>query len=139
MRIEFTKEQFKSLLDLAYLGNWMINSHRSGDIIPEYDDIQTYLFQHCPRFELEELLENLDDGYPSQAYEEKVSEFIDEYDDETLWEGLAMNLATKKVAEDKVDPEIALEKIFEYESEYLEEFEENGLKNVSIKMKHKGK
>lgn len=138
MRIEFTKEQFKSLLDLAYLGNWMVNSHRTDDLIEKYDELQTYLFQHCPRFEMEELLESLEDGYPSQTYEEEISEFIDEYDDETLWEGLAMNLATKKVAEEKVESENALEKIFEYESEYLEEFEANGLKNISVKMKHRG-
>ncbi len=135
MRVEFTKEQFRALLDLAYLGNWMINSHRSGDVIAEYDDLQTYLFSHCPRFELEELLDVTDPTYPSQAYEEGVSEFIDEYDDETLWEGLAMNLATKRVAEEKVDPEGALAKIFEYEEELLEEFEKNGLKNISVKIK----
>lgn len=132
MRVEFTEEQFRKLLDLAYLGNWMINSHRSGDIIEAYDDLQSYLFQHCPRFGMEELLDHADESYPSVAYEEEVSVFIDEYDDETLWEGLAMNLATKRVAEENVEPESALDRIFDYEAEYLAEFEENGLKNLPL-------
>jgi len=31
MKIELTKEQYKNLIKLVYLGNWIVNSIRSGE------------------------------------------------------------------------------------------------------------
>jgi len=38
MTIELSKEQYVSLLKIAFLGEWMANSFRE-DRLPEYDDI----------------------------------------------------------------------------------------------------
>ena len=34
MKIELTEQQFRYLLDLVYIGNWVINSTRENDRIP---------------------------------------------------------------------------------------------------------
>jgi len=44
MEIKLTKEQYKNLIMLVYLGNWMINAIRSGakgdPQIEEYNEIE---------------------------------------------------------------------------------------------------
>ena len=40
MNIELTEKQFRRLLDLVYVGNWVMNSTRGDDRIREYDDVE---------------------------------------------------------------------------------------------------
>ena len=37
MKLELTKKQYRRLLDLAYIGNWILNSTRGEDRIRDYD------------------------------------------------------------------------------------------------------
>ena len=37
MKIELTERQYRYLLDLVYIGNWVLNSTREDDRIQEYD------------------------------------------------------------------------------------------------------
>ena len=37
MKIELTERQYRYLLDLVYIGNWVLNSTREDDRIKEYD------------------------------------------------------------------------------------------------------
>ena len=41
MKIELTEKQFRRLLDLVYVGNWVMNSTRGDDRIREYDDVES--------------------------------------------------------------------------------------------------
>ena len=41
MKIELTEQQFRYLLDLVYIGNWVINSTRENDRIQEYDQVES--------------------------------------------------------------------------------------------------
>ena len=47
MNIELTEKQFRRLLDLVYVGNWVMNSTRGDDRILEYDDVESAVFAHC--------------------------------------------------------------------------------------------
>ena len=40
MKIELTEQQFRYLLDLVYIGNWVLNSTRGDDRIEEYDQVE---------------------------------------------------------------------------------------------------
>ena len=44
MKLELTKKQFRRLLDMAYIGNWILNSTRGEDRIPDYDQVESLLF-----------------------------------------------------------------------------------------------
>ena len=41
MKIELTEKQFRRLLDLVYIGNWVLNSTRGDDRIREYDEVES--------------------------------------------------------------------------------------------------
>ena len=47
MKIELTEQQFRYLLDLVYIGNWVINSTRENARIKEYDRVESLIISHC--------------------------------------------------------------------------------------------
>ena len=57
MKIELTEQQFRYLLDLVYIGNWVINSTREDDRIREYDQVESLIFSHCLHHRMSKLVE----------------------------------------------------------------------------------
>ena len=47
MELHMTEKQFRRLLDLVYIGNWVLNSTRGDDRIKEYDQVESLVFAHC--------------------------------------------------------------------------------------------
>ena len=47
MELNLTEKQFRWLLDLVYIGNWVLNSTRGDDRIREYDEVESQVFAHC--------------------------------------------------------------------------------------------
>ncbi len=48
---DLTEKQFRRLLDMVYIGNWVLNSTRGDDRIREYDEVESTVFAqlHQPR------------------------------------------------------------------------------------------
>ena len=44
MQLELTKKEFRRLLDMVYIGNWILNSTRGDDRFQDYDDLESKLF-----------------------------------------------------------------------------------------------
>ena len=44
MDLELSRKQFRRLLDMVYIGNWILNSTRGEDRIPDYDEVESLLF-----------------------------------------------------------------------------------------------
>ena len=47
MQLDLTKKQFRRLLDLVYIGNWVLNSARGPDRLGDYDEVESLLFGKC--------------------------------------------------------------------------------------------
>ena len=71
IKIELTEQQFRYLLDLVYIGNWVLNSTRENDRIQEYDQVESLVFSHGLRHKMSKLVE-LYQGeiIPSRAFAE---------------------------------------------------------------------
>ena len=41
MQLELSKKEFRRLLDMVYIGNWILNSTRGDDRIADYDQYKT--------------------------------------------------------------------------------------------------
>lgn len=99
MKISISKEQYKTLLKLCYLGNWMVNSFRNvEDNIEEFNDIEQHIFRFYKDFECDDLIEydeEHDEYFPTRAFEEDQDEIIDEYNDDSFWEELTERLADR--------------------------------------------
>ena len=57
MQIELSKKEFRRLLDLVYIGNWVLNSTRGDDRFSDYDNLESKLFQLCRQHGMDALAE----------------------------------------------------------------------------------
>lgn len=135
MTIELTDKEFRRLLDMVYIGNWILNSTRQEkERFADYDKVQEKLFAYCPVAGMRSLVE-LWKGhiFPSRAYEEGgIHEAIADYEDAVFFDILAEELSRRDlgIEDDMTDSDELCERI----DEYLDEFEKNGLTNVSVEM-----
>ena len=74
MTIELTDKEFRRLLDMVYIGNWILNSARGDDRFEDYDLLQEKLFALCSQCGMKSLAEHwYGHVMPSKAYEEGAS------------------------------------------------------------------
>ena len=135
MKLELTDKQFRLLLDMVYIGNWVLNSTRGEDRIVEYDDVESRLFFECMRSGMDSLAEFRDGTVqPSRAFAAGgIHEAIMDYEDAIFYDILAEELARRDMQSEGISQEdmAALE---ERMNEYTDEFERNGLDHLSIDM-----
>ena len=133
MKIELNEQQFRYLLDLVYIGNWVINSTREDDRIREYDQVESLIFSHCLHHRMSKLVE-LYQGelIPSRAFADGgIHEAIMAYEDATFFEILAQELALRDLDDPPITPE-NYDEIMERMEVYLGEFEQHGTDNITV-------
>ena len=133
MNIEFTDKEFRRLLDLVYIGNWILNSTRGDDRFEDYDLLQEKLFALCSKNGMPSLVQRWQGHiFPSQAYEDGgIHEAIADYEDAVFFNILAEELARRDLGLENSDPEDFTELSARME-EYLSEFDRNGLGAINI-------
>ena len=133
MRIELSELEFRRLLDMAYIGNWILNAARGADRFTDYDDVESLLFSYCYQFEMP-MLVDYDNGkaVPSAAFESGgIHEAIADYEDSVFFEILAEELARRDMEDALINPE-DFNELTDRIDEYIEEFQENGIDNISL-------
>lgn len=135
MEIKMTQKQFRRLLDLVYIGNWVLNSTRGNDRISEYDEVESLIFSQCLSHGMTPLVE-LYEGeiIPSKAFAEGgIHEAIMAYEDTMFFEILAQELALRDMDSDGPTPE-NYDELRERMDVYLGEFEQNGTDHVTVEL-----
>ena len=128
MNIELTPREFRLLLDLVYIGNWVLNSTRGENRFRDYDDLESKIFALSPK------LSTVWNGevVPSRAYTEGgIHEAIACYEDNVFYEILAEELSRR----DMDYPEITDENYWEIVSRmerYMSEFEHSGVDHLVL-------
>ena len=133
MKIELTEQQYRYLLDLVYIGNWVINSTREDDRIKEYDQVESLVFSHCLQRRMRSLVE-LYHGelIPSRAFADGgIHEAIEHYEDIVFYEILAEELALRDMDGEPLTREnygALMDRI----DAYLSEFDQHGTDHISV-------
>ena len=128
MQIELTNKEFRRLLDLVDIGNWVLNSTRGDDRFQEYDDLESKIFALSPA------LSEPWNGtvVPSRAYTEGgIHEAIAYYEDNIFYEILAEELSRR----DMDYPEITddnYDEIVGRMDRYMSEFEMSGVDHLVL-------
>ena len=133
MQIELTNKEFRMLLDMVYIGNWILNSTRGEDRFQDYDNIESKLFALCHNTGLRALAQ-VQDGtpVPSQAYTQGgIHEAIAFYEDNIFYEILAEELSRRDMNYPEVTPENYGE-IVERMNRYMDEFELSGVDRLVL-------
>ena len=133
MNIELSKKEFRRLLDLIYVGNWILNSARGNDRFEDYDFLQEKLFALCGRNGMPSLIQSWHGHiFPSRAYEEGgIHEAIADYEDAVFFDILAEELARRDMLEENLNQD-DLGELSARMDDYMLEFEKNGIDNLSI-------
>ena len=121
------------LLDMVYIGNWILNSTRGEDRFQDYDNIESKLFALCHNTGFRALAQ-VQDGttVPSQAYTQGgIHEAIAFYEDNIFYEILAEELSRRDMNYPEVTPENYGE-IVERMNRYMDEFELSGVDRLVL-------
>ena len=133
MNLELSEKEYRRLLDLVYVGNWVMNSMRGDQRIRDYDEVESKCFSYCLKTGMYSLFEMVDgEVVPSANFEDGgIQEAIMDYEDAIFFDILAEELARRDMDFAPIDKSNDGE-LTRRIDEYMAEFEENGLNNVSV-------
>jgi len=147
MKMNFSKKEYRLLLDLIYLGYWMIQAHETkpSDENEKYEMLTQKIYSVAKEMGCGDLVESskrLNEYCTTRAYEEEsgIHDVINQYNVDTFWDELVDRLAERDARIDAKAANIEIKSAEQYwelsiphESKYAEEFEKNGLSNLYIR------
>lgn len=128
MQIDLTPKEFRLLLDLVYIGNWVLNSTRGENRFQAYDDLESKIFALSPK------LSQVWNGtiVPSKAYAEGgIHDAIALYEDNVFYEILAEELSRRDMDYPEITEENYGEIVTRMER-YMSEFELSGVDHLVL-------
>lgn len=133
MMLELTNKQFRRLLDMAYIGNWVLNSTRGDDRFKDYDSVESLLFSRAQREGMNLLAEDWKgEVIPSRAFVEGgIHEAIAEYENNIFFDILAEDLARRDMDDVPID-ETNYEELTRRIDAYIAEFDQHGTDNILV-------
>ena len=137
MKLELTTKQFRRLLDMAYIGNWILNSPRGDDRFKDYDEVESLLFAKAREEGMGVLAEDWQgEVVPSRAFAEGgIHEAIMEYENNVFFDILAEDLARRDMEDASIDQN-NYEELSSRIDAYIAEFEEHGTDNILVDSDH---
>ncbi len=128
MQINLTNKEFRRLLDLVYIGNWVLNSTRGNDRFADYDNLESKIFALSPA--LSEPWEGT--VVPSRAYAEGgIHEAIAYYEDNVFYEILAEELSRRDMNYPEINEE-NYDEIMGRMQQYMEVFQISGVDRLVL-------
>lgn len=133
MNIELTPKQYRRLLDMVYIGNWILNSVRGQDRFTDYDNVESLIFSYCKKYNMGVLAEESNgEIVPSRAFVEGgIHEAIMNYEDTVFFEILAEELARRDMEYQPINSE-NFDELIDRIDEYITEFEAHGTDNILL-------
>lgn len=128
MQIELTPKEFRRLLDMVYIGNWVLNSTRGEDRFADYDNLESKLFALSPA------LSEPWNGtvVPSKAYTEGgIHEAIAYYEDNVFYEILAEELSRRDMDYPEINDD-NYDEIVTRMDRYMSEFQLSGVDHLVL-------
>jgi hypothetical protein len=133
MELHLTHKQFRRLLDMAYIGNWVLNSTRGNDRFQDYDEVESLLFERATEEGMTTLAERWNgETVPSRAFAEGgIHEAIADYEDAIFFDILAEELARRDMDDAPID-ESNFDELTQRMDAYMAEFEAHGTDHVQV-------
>ena len=133
MNIELSSKEFRHLLDLVYIGNWVLNSLRGDARFAEYDDVESKLFGLCRGTKMGILTEDWNGiPIPSRPYVDGgIHEAIGLYEDTVFYEILAEELSRRDMEYPEITDENYAEIVGRMEG-YMREFQASGVDRLVL-------
>lgn len=141
MTLTLKEEDYRRLMTLTYLGEWVVNATRK-EPDAAYEAVMDKVYAGTQGTPLESLASYDDQGLiwnPIEAFEEEAHTMIDEYDDKTFWEELTGRLTERDLLEEHGERALGGMRPDQKErlasaiaKDYTKEFEEYGLDRLGF-------
>lgn len=139
MNLPIEPEELKKLVELAYLGEWLINAHHDNDF--QDDDATAAMQRLLAAAKLIEVGRDVETGeyYLSSDWADRLyDQYILDYDDHVFWDELTERLAQRDLARrrgvpmEQINRDDDLPELRPLEERYRRELEEHGLHRLEI-------
>ena len=144
MELKFTKEEFKKLLELLDISEWVLTSLDVEEDERKYPYLKILqkIYKEAYEKGMTEEIEydkEMNDYFPNEDWEEKTlaRDFIEEYEDGTFWDELVFRLADRDIDRrmngkppKNFEEHVAM--FTKIQAKYEEEFEKNNLENLEV-------
>ena len=137
MELKLSKKQLRRLLDMVYIGNWILNSTRGDARFEDYDEVESLIFGYAAMSGMPSLAE-LYQGQivPSRAFVEGgIHDAIEDYENNVFFEILAEDLAHRDMDDVPID-ESNYDELTSRIDAYISEFEEHGTDNIQVETEY---
>lgn len=137
-KIELTDKQFQDLLQLLYMGEWVLQAYEPAPNANDVDTLEQNLYESAYRQGNDDIeFDKKLGGYvPCEEFEEDCDAIIEKYDEHTFWEELIIRMANRDLAAmgaDQLPPREFEKKQNELIKKYEKEFAVNGINNLILK------
>jgi len=139
VKIELTNEEFRKLIELAYLGEWMINAQHDPDFQDEAATAAVQKLMGAHKVEGVDVDAETGENFMTSDWTERLyDEYILDYDDHIFWDELTERLAQRDLARergidaDQLNRDDDLLELRPLEDRYRAELEEHGLDRIEI-------
>jgi hypothetical protein len=144
MQITLSQDQYEKLLQLVYLGNWLVNSYRASERLEEYDKLAEDVMSFAPSNGFKDQVEFDEfEGryYPSRKLDETMRGFWEEYDEDVFWNMLIDGLAERDFGREYGEENLDTMEGDEYDKrlepflkKYEKEIDEHGLERLEVRL-----
>lgn len=140
--LEFTEDQYRELLSLVFFGKWVAEADDNEERSSNLENLEQHILASAGAKKSTDLVEydkEADYYNFAPAFEEKLLEQMDEYDDGQFWEALVTRLTMRdmllKYSEKEIEalPETQGTKEVEaIQKSYFEEFDAHDVDNLKL-------
>lgn len=137
MKLDMTKEEYRALLEMLYISDWVLNTFGSlEEENKRHKALQQKLLSLHKEIQAEDLLKE----FESDAFDEYMHEnHIGKYNQNMFWETLIDQLSYRDLAREigieafnQLDPIERIERLEGFRESYAKEFEKHQLEYVRI-------
>jgi hypothetical protein len=140
MSLHLEPDEYRKLIELAYLGEWLINAHHDSEVQEEEASLVLQrLLAAAPASELIAQDPETGDYFMKDVWVEQLYEsYILDYDDHVFWDELTERLAQRDLARrrgvdmDGISRDEDLMDLIPLEEKYHRELETNGIDRLAI-------
>jgi hypothetical protein len=141
MTLTCSDPEYRKLMTLVYLGEWMVNAIRKEPDLT-FEDVTCKVYAAAQGTPLESLIafdDKTGNWMPAEKFEEEAHTLIDEYDDRTFWEELTARMTERDLIDRNSErtvrgmrPEERTRAAKPIAKAYTQEFEEHGIDRLGI-------
>lgn len=145
MKINFTKAEYRVLLDLVSLGEWVLTAHDTEDVPKKkkYEEVVQKIFSYAKEIGFEKLIifnPGLQRYFGTREYDEsEKEEYLEEFEENTFWTELINRLAERDFLREnglervkEMSLEEKIREIHKHEEKWSEELGKHGIDRLKI-------